>query len=371
VNSGLAAPRVGRLTKRELGEAYLLATGVVLAGVLGGLLFLRTQQVTPLFVVGALFVGGLVVVTYWLRRFSFGTAQVWRIATWGALGTASVTACIVGGQLTTQVLSVSHQLTIALIAITAAGTVSGTLVGMVIESHRTTQRVTVRNSVLQRVLRHNLRNDMSVVLSHVEEVKTNVDEPHQGKLGTAEKKIDALVNLVDNIRQVDTTIEPKNGRREPVDLVPLVEGRVAELRRTHSDADLDLDTELPEQAWAHAEEQFGLVIDNVVESAIMNHGGRPTLHITVTVDDDAVTIRIDDVGRTIPEPDLSVLTAGPEERLIHGQGVELWLVAWLTERSNGELSVDTDGDSRRLTITLPRVRPPLGGIGRLIPADGS
>jgi len=371
VLSGLTVPRAGCLTKRELGEAYLLTTGIVLAGVLGGILLLRTKQVTPLFVVGALFVGGLIAVTYWLRRFRFDTAQVWRIAIWGALGTGSVTTCIIGGHVTTQMLSVSHQLTIALITITAASTVSGALVGMVIESHRTTQRVAVRNSVLQRVLRHNLRNDLSVVLSHVEGVKTNVDEPHQEKLDTAAKEIHALVNLVDSIRRVDTTIEPEAGRLEPVDLVSLVEDRVAELRRSHRETDLDLDTELPECAWAHAEEQFGLVIDNVVESAIMNDDDRPTLHMTVTVDNDVVTIRINDVGQTIPEPDLSVLTAGPEERLIHGQGVELWLVAWLTERSNGTLSIDTDGDGRYLTITLPRARSSLGGVGRLLPTDRS
>lgn len=342
-------------TKRELGEGYLVGVAITLAGVLGGLLVVNSHQIGAWVGLGLVPVGGLIMLTYWMRSLTFDRTQVWRIALYGALGTSLSTGLIFSGNLVSGFLTVSTTLTVVLTIGIAASTVGGALIGIALESHRATQQLSVRNTVLHRVLRHNLRNDLTVVLTHIEDVKTSIDGPEREKLATTERKIHHLVDLVDNIRQVNISIQPRDGPPPPIELVTLIEDHIADLNQTNPE--IELTTELPDEAWAHAEEQFGLVIDNVVESATMYSTERASLHVEVTVDGGNVRLCIDDMGETMPESDLRVLAEGTEEILSHGHGVELWLVSWLTERSDGTLRIDRDGPNRCISITIARARP--------------
>lgn len=343
------------LTKRELGVAYFFAVSVSFTAIFVAVVALGNQRFSPWNVFCVFAVGSLVAITYWLRQLAFGREQVWTTAKFGALGTATVTVSILGTHFTADILTVSHTQTIALITVIALSTVVGALAGIAIESQRTARRLSIRNSVLDRVLRHNLRNDLSVVLANVETAKATVDEPEREQLDQAERKINALVTLVDSIRQANTTIEPRDTTPSPLDLVSLLECRIERLRRTYPN--VDLRTAFPDQAWVHAEQQFALVVDNVVQSASMYSAGDTRLDIGVTVSGSTVALRIDDVEGTIPADDLSALVAGEEEALAHGRGVELWLLTWLTERSGGTVSIDSDGQNRSITISLPRARP--------------
>jgi len=342
-------------TKRALAESYLLGTGATLAAVAGGVaLRASTDAAAVLGLAAGLLPGcGLAAVTLWLRRAEFDRGQVWRVATWGALGTGLVAVCLVGA-LVARALTVSPTLTVGLTALTAGCTLGGTLLGAAVESRRSADRLAVRNSVLHRVLRHNLRNDLSVVLTHVEAVEADLEGRQAEQLETAARKVEALVDLVDRVRRVDTA--PAAGQQpEPVDLVSVVQRRVADLRNTHPDVTVETDT--PESAWTLAEQQFGLVVDNVVESAVVHGDGAPSLAVTVTASDGTVTLRVEDRDGALPAADLAALADGGERRLTHGHGVELWLVAWLAERSDGTVSVDRRGGTV-VSVTLPRVHPP-------------
>ena len=347
------------LTKRELGEAYFFAVSVSFTLILAGVVVLGNQRLSLWNAICVLAVGSLVAITYWLRQLAFEREQVWTVAKFGTLGTGLVTVSILGTHLSVQILTVSYTQTAALITVITLSTVVGALAGIAIESHRTAHRLSVRNSVLDRVLRHNLRNDLAVVLANVETAKTNVDGPEREQLAKAEQKINGLVALVDNIRQANTTLEPRSETPTPIDLVSLLECRVERLRQTHPN--IHLTTEFPDQAWVHAEQQFALVLDNVVQSASMYSAGDTTLHIEVSVSGNTVVLRIDDVEQSIPADDLSALVAGTEEALAHGRGVELWLLTWLTERSGGSVSIDSDGQNRCITISLTRTQPAPAG----------
>jgi signal transduction histidine kinase len=269
----------------------------------------------------------------------------------GELGTGTATICLVVGPLFVDSPVVSQPLTVSPLTIITMSTIGGALVGVAVESQRSKRQMEIRHSVLDRILRHNLRNDMNVVLANLKTAKSRVDGPERGQLTTVERKIEQLLDLVDNIRRVDTSFGTRSCVPVRIELVSLLETRVADLRQSHPD--LELSTDFPDQAWVYAEEQFPLVIDNFVQSAIMYSTEAPSLHVEVTVAEEVV-LRLDDVGHTIPDPDLSALTTGQEGRLTHGRGVELWLATWLTERSDGEMTIDAEGDSRSITVTLTR-----------------
>lgn len=337
------------LSKRRLGETYIAGSGAVMGGLLVGLLA-NGELPADTFFLGLGSVCALLGLTYWLQRLNFDSDQVWYAAECGALGMGVFTLLLVGAQFTSRLASVPPTLTVGLVVAVAASTSGGILAGVAHELHRSRRQLSVRNDVLHRVLQHYLRNDMMVVLSRLDEVKSRTDGPERRKLETAERKIDTLLALTDTVSQV-------NGSRgqsslATVDVAALVRQRVTHLREVHPD--IELATELPETARVETDEQVGLVVDNVVESAIRYSTDRPVLRIAGFVDGDEFVIRVEDEGATIPAADLSELATGDHELSDCGRGVELWLVNWLTERSGGRVTVETDASPRRIDLRFDR-----------------
>ncbi|MFB6088110.1 MAG: sensor histidine kinase [Haloarculaceae archaeon] len=354
MTSSARRPVAARLTKRSLGEGYLVGTSAVLASVLVGVLMVE-RPVALYWLLGGVAAALPIPVVAWLDRLDLDTGQVWYVAECAAFGTGFAAVALVGAEVTAGLLSVSAEQTVVLAALVATTTAVGALVGIARELQRSTQRLSLRNRVLHRILRHNLRNDMTVVLAQLEDVKSRVDEPERETLDAAQRKIQAFVDLTDKARQVDIATTDGESAATALDLAALVGDRIADLREVHPD--LSIEADLPDSAWVYAERQFGLVIDNVVESAIVHGGAEPDLHVTCTVEGDRVVLCIADDGGTIPDNDLSAVASGTEDDLNHGYGVELWLVYWLVERNEGSVAVDTDGDSRNIEISLPRAPP--------------
>jgi signal transduction histidine kinase len=263
-----------------------------------------------------------------------------------------VTLVLTAGYLTTEALSPSPELTVALIVVIAAMTGAGALVGLTYELHRTTERLRLRKSVLYRVLQHNLRNDMTVVLAHLDNVRDSVDDPQRAELDKAEQKIQALVDLTEKVRRINIAAEAGNSQATPTDLVPVIEERVELLRSRYPD--IDVTVSLPDAAWVYADRQFGIVVDNIVESALMYSRESPTLRVKVTAEGDTVCVCVVDQNQTIPNADLSALEQRTEDVFNHGYGVELWLVYWLTEQNGGTVSIEDDHETRALEIDLDR-----------------
>ncbi|WP_436935956.1 sensor histidine kinase [Halovenus marina] len=340
------------LSKRTLGEGYLLVLIVTMFVILAGLVTLEGPSFALWTLPGFLAIMVLCAVVYLLRRSELDSNQVWRIAQYGAVGTGLVTLVLVGGHLTAELFLPSPELTVALIVIIAATTGAGALVGLTYELHRTTERLRLRKSVLYRVLQHNLRNDMTVVLAHLDNVRDSVDDPQRAELDKAEQKIQALVDLTEKVRRINIAAEARDSQATPTDLVPVIEERIELLRSRYPD--IDVTVSLPDAAWVYADRQFGIVIDNIVESALMYSRASPTLRVEVTAEDDTVCVCVVDQNQTIPNADLSALEQRTEDVFNHGYGVELWLVYWLTEQNGGTVSIEDDHETRALEIDLDR-----------------
>lgn len=342
------------LTKRQLGEGYITGISVVLLGV-PLWAFLSTTDVQSLWlglaVVPVIALGGQVV---WFHRLDLDGTQSWDVAMFAALGLGTMTVLLVLSHLVLETLTVSAKLTVVLAILLATGFIGGMLVGSAMVLHAQTNRLRLHNEVLYRLLRHNLRNDMTVVLGQLDDVKRDVDDTNRRKLEQAEQKINALIELTDKVRDINRILERDAGT-STIDLGSLVEHRVDVLEETYPN--VDIEATVPATAPVVADKQFGLVLDNIVESAL--GGDQITVELTVicTVDESDVTLTIEDPTQQLPEPDLSVIATESVQQLEHGDSMELWLVYWLTEHNGGELDIETNGDSRRVTITLERARP--------------
>jgi len=343
-----------QVSKRQLGEGYILGISVLLISVLVSLLYAEGPRIGGLAVAGSLPVLALVAVFHWFRQLDVDGDQLWRVAKFAGLGVGLTTLCLFGLQFFLELLTVSAELTVVLVALLGSATVGGALVGIAGELHRSAEHLSVRNAVLHRLLRHNLRNDMNVVLAHIDEVKSEVEEPEREKLEAAERKIHALVGLTDKARQVNATLTNGERPRPLIDLASVIERRIVVLRQSYPA--IDIESDLPEAAPVFADEQFGVVLDNVVESAVTYNNTLPELYVDVTVTDSDVVLTIEDGSRTIPRPDLSAIASGTEDELQHGTGMELWLVYWLVEHNRGEVTVRTGTDKDCIEITLPRAR---------------
>jgi signal transduction histidine kinase len=65
-----------------------------------------------------------------------------------------------------------------------------------------------------------------------------------------------------------------------------------------------------------------------------------------------------DDGPGIPEMEIEVLESGEETPLAHSSGIGLWLVNWLTDHLNGQISFENrEPRGSIVTVRLPKPDP--------------
>lgn len=225
-----------------------------------------------------------------------------------------------------------------------------------------------RLQVLNRVLRHNLRNDMSVVLNSADLIARVADRE---RVTEAADRISntgtRLVETGEKARRLETLLG--DSTRREIDLVPLVNSVVADLRDTHPDARLQF--QHPETALVEVNRGVEFAVENLLENAVVhNDGDEPRVDITVERTDDAVRLVVADDGPGIPEHELDVLAEGSETPLEHGSGLGLWAAQWAVENSGGDLAFDITDDGTTAVIVFPPVRA-RDGEGERDPTGGS
>lgn len=342
------------VSKRSLGEGYIVATGVVLAAVLAGQLLI--DGAAGLFWAIAAGVSLLVLVgaVYWLHRLDLDGDQVWLVSNCGALCLGVGTTALLGVEIATAATFGQRVGTTVLGSTLAAVTVIGALAGVVVSLDKSNRELQGQNAVLHRVLRHNLRNDMSVVLCMLDDIERSADEETAATAQQAREKIKSVVRLTDSVRQANVSLADPTASRQVENLSEIVETRLESFET--SDPDLSIETDFPEEALVAVNDEFGLVVDNVVECALSGESPSPQLLVRIEQERETVRLVFEDPRQTISTVDISAVSAGSESALEHALGVELWLVEWLVTASNGSVSFDTGGDSHRVSIELERAR---------------
>jgi signal transduction histidine kinase len=214
------------------------------------------------------------------------------------------------------------------------------------------RRLNLMRKVQSRVLRHNLRNAMQPIRSSINVLATQVDG-QEAKLATdATERIDDLLALSKKTRTLERLIEED---QEPavIALCAELENLVAAHQREFSD--VSFTHECPSPCEVEVIPALVLAFDNLIENACQhNDAERPTVDLTVTEHDDAVTVTVTDNGPGIPEQELRVLDSGDETPLEHGSSIGLWIVQWVIGHSRATIEYQTGGDGTTVTVRIPR-----------------
>lgn len=215
-----------------------------------------------------------------------------------------------------------------------------------------------RLSVLNRVLRHNLRNEMTVVSGAATVLEEELDGTAARRAGMIRESAERMTALGDEARRVQSLLGRGDDGPSPIEVVGVVEAYCSSLRAAHPDATVTVDA--PEELWALAGDGLEAVVENLVENAIEHHGGSPEVVVSVEpAEDDRVSVRVVDDGPGIPESEVEALEADVETPLHHGTGLGLWLVSWLVDAYDGDLSFEElSSGGTAVTVRLDRADGP-------------
>ncbi len=204
-------------------------------------------------------------------------------------------------------------------------------------------------SVINRVLRHNMRNKMGIITGYAEMLEGRLSGDDAEKATQIRDTADQLPDLTESAQRIEENRD-LSPELEPVTLEPLLEDTVSELRMEYPEASITID--VPDTAVANTHERLETALWEVLENAA-KHGGDPSVvEIDVTVTETRVAIAVSDNGSGIPEIERNALQSNVETKLVHGEGLGLWLVHWIVTSLDGELETTLGAAGTTVTIRL-------------------
>jgi two-component system aerobic respiration control sensor histidine kinase ArcB len=206
-------------------------------------------------------------------------------------------------------------------------------------------------SVINRVLRHNLRNEMTVITGYAELLESQLDGDQAAKAEIIGSTANRLLDLSESAQVIEENRE-LSADLEPTDMVPVVERLVTQLETQYPEASVSVD--MPETAVAKTLPRIEIALWELADNAAKHGGEQPSIEIGVAVEPNVVRLRIGDDGPGLPEIERSVLTSGEETQLVHGRGLGLWLVYWITTNLDGDVEVTATETGTTVEIRLPK-----------------
>jgi K+-sensing histidine kinase KdpD len=144
------------------------------------------------------------------------------------------------------------------------------------------------------------------------------------------------MSLAESARKLDENLD-LNPKVEPMNIAPVVERAADQITERYPDANITVT--LPDELVALSTLSLETAVWELLDNAAKHAGDNPEISIEATTTKDCVEIRITDDGPGLPASERSVLTTGKETPLIHGQGLGLWLVYWIIQSLDGELTL--------------------------------
>jgi signal transduction histidine kinase len=289
------------------------------------------------------------------------SGEIIRIAFW-TLAVGLVGAGIAGSMIVYE-WSRGVELTgIAFVLLNSA--VGGATVGLIVgvysadryatkqELQENQHRITALNerlTVLNRVLRHDIRNDVNVIQGYAELIEQGRADAETA-LQMIQQKSTEIADFSERAREIERLMQASTKERELLDIAPIVEREVQEVREGYMGVSLEAD--LPESARVEASPLIESAIDNLIENAV-EHNDKPTADVEVTIEaqDAGYYFCVTDNGPGLPQYERRLLEGGEETKLEHSDGIGLWLVNWIVTESNGWIAVQ-EGEDAGTTIAV-------------------
>jgi PAS domain S-box-containing protein len=211
-----------------------------------------------------------------------------------------------------------------------------------------------RIAVLDRVLRHNLRNNMNVVAGRAGALREHPDDAVRESVAVVEDAAMDVLDIANKARSFQHALEDEDVATGTVDVDAVVRHVVADLRGEYEHATVTVDVGVDGPVPVRGNEAVALAVRELVVNGVEhNPSDDPTVHVSVTRDDDEVSVVVADDGPEIPEQEVHVLRGDLETPLEHASGLGLWLVRWTASTFRGHLAFDTSPDGNDVSLCLP------------------
>lgn len=342
-----------------LGWAFVAvhtATALDSAGRLGSVLV----SVVPLGLAATLFAGAICVYRYDLE------ASALRISGWTLFGTLVFTTVIGGALIALDPVVSPSTLPVVAVNVAAGGAVLGLLVGLydarqrrlrrqLTDEHRRADDFRQRLSVLGRVHRHDFRNKLNLIVGTADRLRADAADANAEAVRSRARTIhDAGAELgraTEELRELERLRTDAAASARPTDLAPVVEAAITDLQESFPDARVV--TTLPETLPVRASPLVGRAVEELLDNAA-RHNHNPQIEVDADRGDGVVALTVRDDGVGIPSGEVAVHRAAEETPLDHSDGLGLWLVAWIVERSAGTVDIEhPDAGGTAVTIRLP------------------
>ncbi|ELZ51089.1 histidine kinase [Halorubrum coriense DSM 10284] len=247
------------------------------------------------------------------------------------------------------------------------GSLFGLTFGLTDAQQRHTQdqleRVNAQLTVLNRVLRHNIRNAMTVISGRVELLTERADGGEESA-AVVEENVDRLLSVSEHARRIGAVIgsEGPHGSDDMetvLDLVEVVDGAIERLGTEHPDAEFDAPAAATCRVRSHPLTEA--VVSEVMENAVVHGGGdAPRVSASIRRIGDGVALRVADDGPGIPAETVETIQRGYETSMRHTDGLGLWLVQWVVDRSDAHLDFESSGEGQVVQIRFERFEETAG-----------
>jgi PAS domain S-box-containing protein len=195
--------------------------------------------------------------------------------------------------------------------------------------------------LLNRIVRHDIRNDMQIVTGFAEIVAEGATGETAEYADRIQTHSGHVVELTRIARDLMETVLGGESSRDPTALAPVLETEVDDVRGDNPAATVEIDGTLPRVAVC-ADELLSSVFRNLLKNAVQHAAhDDPTVRVTVTEDDDEVSVHVADDGPGVPDERRREIFGKGEKGLeSEGTGIGLYLVSTLVEGYGGRVRVD-------------------------------
>ncbi|MFO7833674.1 MAG: ATP-binding protein [Halohasta sp.] len=199
--------------------------------------------------------------------------------------------------------------------------------------------------VLNQVVRHDIRNDLQLVSAYADMLEPHVDaagEAHRERIADSAAN---AIELTESARDLAEIMLSRQAETTPIAIGEVLDTQIAEVSELNPAATVRTEGSVPEvEVLANA--LLGSVIRNLLTNAIQhNRREEPTVTVSVTDDDQTVTIRVADDGPGIPDRQKQQLFGKGQKGLDSGgTGIGLYLVETLVDSYDGAVWIEDRDD---------------------------
>ncbi|WP_229121449.1 PAS domain-containing protein [Halapricum desulfuricans] len=212
--------------------------------------------------------------------------------------------------------------------------------------------------LLNKVMRHDIRNKLTVMVSYTELLQESLtdetDREYARRVLNAGQEVVEISEMAEDVTDVLLRADVD---RSPVELRPVLERQIEQIRSDHERATVAVEGTIPDVA-VLADDMLEVVFRNILTNAIF-HNDKDIPEITVSghLSEGTVRIRIADNGPGIADDHKEQIFAEGEQGLDStGTGLGLYLVKTLVDQYDGAVRVeDNEPEGSVFVVVLPTV----------------